>query len=178
MQGHGRAWTLAALLVVGNQAAAELAHPWLVRNYTWSYDMGGSRRATHNAPLGLYTLDQRANKADEAGLRVEAIRLAASDPAKVIILADSQHYLIAHLLARDAALRKSVSKVGPFAAVWLSGNGRSIYLIEKLDFWPQDVLAVVQALPEFADYPIHVQKATISRHDKAPLTPSRAYTLP
>lgn len=174
---QGRAIGLAVMLVLGNQAAAELMHPIVVKHYQWSYDAGGLRRATQQVPLGLFPLDQQANMAVEASLRQEAIDLAARNPARLIILADSKHYLAAHLLASDTALRQYLSKVGPVDALLLSRNGRSIYLIEKLDFWPKDVLAEVQALREFAEYPLYVQKATISRHDKTQPEPSRVYTL-
>jgi len=157
---------------------AELAvRPLIMKYYQWSYKVDGLRRATQYVPLGLYPLDQQANMAVEANSRQEAIKLAAKNPVRIVILADTKHYLIAHFLAQDPALRLSKSRVGPFDALLLSKNGRSIFLVEKYSVWPRDVLAEVQALPEFSAFPLYVQKATISRYDKTQIKPARAYTL-
>ena len=176
-----QALVLAAVLIAGNQAAAELTRPWIINAYEWAYSANGIRRATQQAPLGLFPLDQRANMASEAVLKQEAIRLTARNPSKLLILADAEFYLIAHLVAQDPALRLTQTKVGP-ANAWLlsrpSGQpARQLYLIEKNSFWPGDILSVIQTLPEFADYPLYVQKATISRYDKTSPAPARSYVL-
>jgi hypothetical protein len=50
-------------------------------------------------------------------------------------------------------------------------------MIEKLDYWPRNVLAALQVLSEFAAFPAYMQSATISRYGKTQPAPSRVYRL-
>lgn len=167
----------AFLLVLANQAGAELGRSIIEKSYQWSYDTGTLRRATQQVPLGFFPLDQRANIASQEILRAEALQLGASRPERLLILADMQHYLIAQLVANDPSLRIVPATVGPFDALLLTGATRKIYLIEKYIYWPKDVLSEILTLPAFASYPIYVQKASQSRYDKELLTKDRKYHL-
>lgn len=168
---------LGLMLAVGNQVVAELARPAIEKVYPWSYAQEAPRRASQRVPLGMYPLNQFANKAAEANYRQEAIKLAAKNPDKLIILADNQYYIIAHLLANDPKLRITNVKVGPFEALLMSKPGRAIYLVEKVSYWPRDVLAEIAALPEFAQLPFFVQKATVTRYDKTSAVAGRDFGL-
>jgi hypothetical protein len=52
----------AALLVISNQAIAEVSHNTLERHYQWTYPLLTGRRATQSVPLGLFPLDHEAKQ--------------------------------------------------------------------------------------------------------------------
>ena len=168
----------AALLVLGNQALAEAVRPLIVRQYQWSYPADDLRRATQQVPIGLFPLDQRANATAQQRLRAEARRLAAARPQRLLLLADSREYILATLLATDPTLRLAPVKVGPVDALLLSNSERQLYVVEKRPQWPRDTLAIVQALPQYAGWPIYVQPSTIARYDHATIIAGRAFHAP
>ncbi len=171
-----QALVLGFLLVAANQTVAELVlRPLIVKHYPWSYQSDSARRTSQRMTLGFFPLDQQGNIAAEALLKQEAIQLATQAPEKLLILADSKFYIVAQLLAADPQLRLQASKVGNFDALLISRPGRNIYMVEKYTSWPKDVLAEILTLPEFATYPVHVQKATLSHYDKTPLPAARQY---
>ncbi|MGV7210605.1 hypothetical protein ACLB1G_22460 [Oxalobacteraceae bacterium A2-2] len=174
-----RALGLAVLLVLANQLLAEATRPLIVSRYQWAYDSGGIRRATQQVPMGLFPLDQRANWTTQQRFHEEARRLAASAPERLVFMGDTKEYVVTALLAADPALRLRTVKLGTFDAWLLSAGKRQLYLVDKRFQWPGDALAVMLAMPEVADYPIYVQTGTMSRYDKTPLPPGRAYrTMP
>ena len=63
-------------------------------------------------PLGFFPLDQRSNQLREGILRQEAEALAARQPTRLLIFADSQEYLVAHILSRDRQLRIRTDEAG------------------------------------------------------------------
>lgn len=176
LQNHGRAILLALALVAVNQIMAELMHGLIVKHYQWSYAATG-RRATQQAPIGFYLLDQRANLAAQAQLREEGRQFAYCKAQQLLILADAQQYITTQLIATDPSLRLSQGKLGPYDVLELSNQTRHIYLLDKLPQRPKDVLAEVLTMPALQSYPIYVQPATISRFDQTPLPEKRRYIM-
>jgi len=166
------------VLVVLNQAAAELVRPLIVKHYQWSYAADG-RRATQQVPLGLFPLDQHANMAAEAKFRDEALALTRRAPERLLVMANQQFYIVAQLLAADPTLRLQTVRVAGLESILVSNSQRHIYLINKDLSWPKDGLAEVlqHAPPALADFPIYVQQATLSQYDKTAVPPARNYTL-
>lgn len=173
-----RAVLLGFVLAAGNQAAAELARPLIVRTYQWSYPAEGLRRATQQTPVGFFPLDQAANRLAQERAQQEAAHLAASQPRRLLVLSDAYEYMATALMVADPTLRASKEKVGNFEALLLSNDERRIYFIIKRFFWPGDTLAAVLKLPEYADYTIYAQPSTMSRYDHTPVPPGRAHQLP
>jgi hypothetical protein len=167
----------AVLLSGANQALAEIVRPFIVAKYQWTYENRVQRRATQQLPLGFFPLDQRANIEGEAILRDEAVALAARDPDRLIVMADSQHYMIGRLLLLHPSMRISKAKIGEFDALLLADRSRQIYFVPKADNWPKDTLKEILQVTGVAEFPIYVQRATISRHDKVPVPDSRRFTL-
>lgn len=174
-----RALGLALVLVLANQLLAEATRPLIVSRYQWAYDSGGIRRATQQVPMGLFPLDQHANWATQERFHQEAQRLASSAPQRLVFMGDTKEYVLTALLAADPALRMQQVKLGSFDAWLLATDQRRLYLVDKRFQWPRDALALMLGQPEVADYPIYVQGGTMSRYDKTPLPPGRAYpTMP
>lgn len=165
---------MAILLVLGNQAFAELTRPIVAKG---SFTTSGIRLASQQIPLGFFPLDQEANMAKEAALRTEAIQLTAAKPQKLLILSNHLYYTIPRLLADDPNLRLTPSKVGNFDAFLLASAFRKIYLIEKFHYYPKDVLPEILDTRLVSEYPIYVQKVTIAPDDKTEVPEARQYRI-
>lgn len=165
---------MAILLVLGNQALAELTRPIIAKG---SFTTSGVRLPSQQVPLGFFPLDQQANMAHEAALRAEAIELTAAKPQKLLILSNHLYYTIPRLLADDPSLRLTPSKVGNFEGFLLASPKRKVYFIEKFHYWPKDVLSEVLHANVMSDYPIYVQKVTITPDDKTEIPVPRQYSI-
>ena len=167
---------LAALLVLANQGIAELLYSPIVSHYEWSYPSAG-RQATQQVPLGMFVPAQLANQRQAALERDEALRLAAQAPKRLLVLADDQHYLIAHLIAADPSLRWSERTENGVLFARLESPKRSIVLVQKYDAWPRDVNAEILADPAWRSWPVYVQPFTVSRYDKTEVPAERRFVL-
>jgi hypothetical protein len=165
---------MAILLVFGNQALAELTRPIIAKG---SFTASGARRPSQQVPLGFFPLDQQANMTKEEELRAEAIQLSAAKPQKLLILSNHLFYAIPRLLADDPSLRLTPSKVGKFESFLLASPNRKIYLIEKFHYLPRDVLSEILNSNVMSDYPIYVQKETITPDDKTEIPAIRQYKI-
>jgi hypothetical protein len=176
--GRSRHWLLAVLLIVlGNQVAGELVRPLVVAGYGWSYAPVGERRTTQQVPLGFFPLDQRANQAHAELQRREAIALARHAPARLVVLADAQHYLIAHLIASTEAMEWREARWKGIDIVELRSPARTVVLVNKHGAWPRDVTAEVLQEPRWRDWPLYVQPFTLSRYDRTAVPPERRLVL-
>lgn len=171
-----RALVLALLVAVANQAIAELLYRPIVTHYQWSYPVAG-RQPTQQVPLGAFMPAQRANQRQAALEREEAIRLTAQAPQRLLVLADDQHYLIAHLLATYPSLRWSEKTVNGILYTRLESPRRAIVLVEKYSAWPRDVTREVLADPSWQAWPVYVQPFTVSRYDKTDVPRERRFAL-
>ncbi len=171
-----RTLILALLIAVANQGIAELLYSPIVSHYQWSYPTAG-RQPTQQVPLGAFMPAQRANQRLAALERDEAVRLAAQAPQRLLVFADDQHYLIAHLIAADPALRWSESTVNGILFTRLQSPKRSIVLVEKYSAWPRDVTAEVLGDPAWQSWPVYVQPYTVSRYDRTEVPQDRRFAL-
>lgn len=170
-----RALLAGLVLAIGNQLVAELVRPVLVKNYQWQYAAASARRSTQQLPLGLFPLDQMANRTAQAGLRAEAIDLVARRPRELVVMADAQSYMAARLIADDPSLRLARKTIDGVEVLSLSNKERSIYFVDKSAYWPQDILPTVLASGSLSRFPIYLQKSTMSRYDKAAVPALRRY---
>jgi hypothetical protein len=171
-----QALALAALVVAGNQAIAELLYRPIVSHYRWSYPSAG-RRATQQVPLGAFIPAQRANQRQAALERDEAIRLAAQAPRRLLVVADDQHYLIAHFIAADPSLEWTERSENDVLFTRLESPRHSIVLVEKYKAWPRDVTAEVLANPAWRSWPVYVQPFTVGRYDKTEVPQNMRFVL-
>lgn len=169
-----RAVVLAALVVAANQVIAELLYSPIASRYPWSYPVAG-RQPTQQVPLGAFMPAQRANQRLAALERDEAVRLAAHAPQRLLVFADDQHYLIAHLVAADPLLKWSERTVNGILYTRLESPKRSIVLVEKYSAWPRDVTAELLANPAWQSWPVYVQPFTVSRYDKTEVPRERRF---
>ena len=176
MTSIARALLIGMVCILVNQVCAELAYPILVRSYNWTDQvLIENRRPNQSIPLGAFPLNQRANQAKEAIYRREAIDFADTNPTQVLFLADTQDYIISHLLLRDSTLRIEQASIAGFKTNVLANEQRQIYLISKYERYPTDALAEILAIPEFARWKIKEQTLARSRYDKTILPSDRAY---
>lgn len=169
------------VVAIGNQAAAETIRPAIVARYDWSYPAASARRATQQIPmLGITWLDHVANRQAESILQNEARWLASTRPVRLLVFADSQHYLIAHLLSADPSLRMTAAPLAGVGTlvVWLTNSERRIGLVEKYTAWPIDVKARVLAEPAWAGWMMYEQAATRSRFDSTHIPAERDWRIP
>ncbi len=176
MPSIARAILMGMVCILANQFCAELAYPILVRSYNWTDQvLIDNRRPNQSIPLGAFPLNQRANQAKEALYRREAIDFANRNPIRVLFLADTQDYIMSHLLLRDSGLRIEQTSIAGFKANVLANEQRQIFLISKYEQYPKDGLAEILAIPEFATWKIMEQRLSRSRYDKTALPSDRAY---
>lgn len=176
MPSIARAILMGMVCILANQFCAELAYPILVRSYNWTDQvLIDNRRPNQSIPLGAFPLNQRANQAKEALYRREAIDFANTNPIRVLFLADTQDYIMSHLLLRDSGLRIEQTSIAGFKANVLANEQRQIFLISKYEQYPKDGLAEILAIPEFATWKIMEQRLSRSRYDKTALPSDRAY---
>lgn len=173
----GQILAISLLIVLANQLVAEIVRPVIVSRYEWSYPSLTERRANQRLPLGAFPLDQRANQALADSERREAVVLAKQAPERLVVLADSQHYLIAHLIAGDNALRWSETRWDGVPVIGLESAGRRIALVERYRAWPRDVIGELLRHQRWREWPIYVQPSTVSRFDKTPVPEDRRYQL-
>lgn len=171
-----RTVVLALLVAVANQVIAELLYSPLVSRYQWSYPAAG-RQPTQQVPLGAFMPAQRANQQQAALEHDEALRLSIQAPQRLLVLADSQHYVIADLIAADPALKWTEQTLNGILVTRLESPSRSIALVEKYSAWPRDVTAEILASPDWQTWPVYVQPFTVSRYDKTPVPENRRFTL-
>ena len=172
-----RTLLLAVLIVAVNQAIAELVRPLIVARYPWSYDLPVARRAAQRFPIGAFSLDQRANQAFASLEREEAMQLARQAPRRLLVLAGSDEYFIAQLLAHDPQLRWTESVWNGIYVTELAGGQRSIVIVDKASGWPRDVNGEALARPEWRELPVYEQRTTVSRYDRTPVPPVRRFEL-
>lgn len=171
-----RGVVLAVLLALANQVIAELLYSPIASRYQWSYPTAG-RQPTQQVPLGAFMPAQRANQRQAALERDEAMRLVAQAPRRLLILADSQHYLIAHFVAADPALKWTEGVVNGLLFTRLESPARSIVLVEKYSAWPRDVTAEILGDPQWRSWPVYVQPFTVSRFDKTTVPEMRRFVV-
>jgi len=164
-------------IVLGNQFVAELLRPIIVSHYAWSYQSVTPRRATQQVPLGVFPLDQRANQMQAGIERKEAVQLARLAPQRLIVMADAQHYLIAHLIAADPRLTWHESVRDGMLVDELRSPNRSIALVEKYGAWPRDLTGAILGYRPWDGWSVYVQPSTVSRYDKAVVPRERRFEL-
>lgn len=172
-----RLMALSLGIALTNQVIAEATRPLIVTRYDWSYPLMTDRRATQQVPLGFFPLDQRANQTVAAIERQEAMDLATRLPPRLVILADFQHYLVAHFLVRDPRLEWSEFAHQGILFTKLRSPERTIVMAQKYDVWPRDAGAEILAAEAWQRWPVYVQQSTLSRFDKARVPTERQLHL-
>jgi len=176
VKGEVQRVALALAVVIANQVAAEVLYRPIVAAYPWSYP-AFERQATQQVPLGGFPFAQRANQRLAAMEHDEASALAARAPAKLLVFADSQHYIIGRLIALDPALRWSERAVNGIVVTFLESPTRTVALVEKYSAWPRDVTAEVLSMPDWRAWPVYVQPTTVSRYDRTRVPAEREFRL-
>jgi hypothetical protein len=176
LKGNHRHLLLAGCaVVIGNQVVAEVLHPVVVAKYSWSYPSVTERRATQQVPIGAFPFDQRSNQQLASLERDEAIGLARQAPERLLVLADSQSYIIAHLLEAHPGLAWREWQWNGITVSELKSPEREIVLLEKLSGWPKDVAAEVLGASAWKNWPIYVQPTTVSAYDRTPIPAERRF---
>jgi hypothetical protein len=167
----------AALLVISNEAIAEISHGWIDQHYQWTYPSLGGRRATQAVPIGLFPLDHLAKQESFMVLRKEGRAFARGCSGKVLAFAEEPHYLMLSLAELDHSMRFTTVTVGDTKVFQARGARCSVDFVEKAAAWHRDALREFLEAGYDAGWPIYFQESRRNPSDRTPVPENRRYCL-
>jgi hypothetical protein len=172
-------WALpaAALLVISNQAIAEVSHNTLEQHYQWTFPLTIGRRATQSIPMGTFPLDHDAKQELFMLLRNEGRAFARTCSGNVLAFAEEPHYIMLSLFELDPTARMKTVEVGDTRVFQLRGTRCSVDFVEKAAAWHRDALREFLEAGYDAQWPIYFQESRRNPSDRTPVPPDRAITL-
>ena len=172
-----RAIALAALLVIGNQVIAEVAHDPLVRHYNWTYPLMTARRATDSLPLGAFPLDHEAKQEAFAPLREEGRAFARACSGRVLVIAEEPYLMMMSLIERDPSVRLRTLTVGANRVYRASGARCTADFVEKQAPQHRDPLQELLGSPQYIGWSVYFQEARRNEYDRTPVPAGRRFSL-
>jgi hypothetical protein len=172
-------WALpaAALLVISNQAIAEVTHNALEQHYQWTFPLVTGRRATQSVPMGTFPLDHEAKQELFMRLRNEGLAFARTCSGNVLAFAEEPHYIIMSLVELDPSARMKTVLVGDTKVFQLRGTRCSVDFVEKAAAWHRDALREFMEAGYDAQWPIFFQESRRNPSDRTPVPEERRYCI-
>ena len=167
----------AALLVISNEALAEISHGWIDQHYPWTYPSLSERRATQAVPIGLFPLDHLAKQESFRVLRKEGRAFARGCSGKVLAFAEEPHYMMLSLVELDHSMRFQTVSVGDTKVFQARGARCSVDFVEKAAAWRRDPLRTFLEAGYDAGWPIYFQESRRNPSDRTPVPQDRRYCL-
>jgi hypothetical protein len=167
----------AVLLVISNQAIAEISHGWLEQNYQWTFPALSARRATQAVPMGLFPLDHEAKQQAFIMLRNEGQSFARTCSGNVLAFAEEPHYMMLSMIERDRSVRLKVVEVGDTKVVQARGVRCSVDFVEKQAASHRDALKEFLQAGYDIGWPIYFQESRRSTSDRTPVPEERRYCV-
>jgi len=167
----------AALLVISNEALAEISHGWIDQHYQWTYPSLSQRRATQAVPIGLFPLDHLAKQESFMVLRKEGRAFARGCSGKVLAFAEEPHYMMLSLVELDHSMRFQTVTVGDTNVVQARGARCSVDFVQKAAAWHRDALREFLEAGYDAGWPIYFQESRRNPSDRTPVPENRRYCL-
>jgi len=164
-----------ALLVVSNEAIAEISHGWIDQHYQWTYPSLSGRRATQAVPIGLFPLDHLAKQESFRVLRKEGRAFARGCSGKVLAFAEEPHYMMLSLAELDHSMRFTTVTVGDTKVFQARGARCSVDFVEKAVAWHRDALRQFLEAGYDAQWPIYFQESRRNPSDRTPVPEDRRY---
>jgi hypothetical protein len=167
----------AALLVISNQAIAEVSHNTLEQHYQWTFPLVTGRRATQSVPMGTFPLDHDAKQELFMRLRNEARAFARTCSGNVLVFAEEPHYMMLSLIELDPGARLKTVEVGDTRVFQLRGTRCSADFVEKAAAWHRDALREFLEAGYDAQWPIYFQESRRNPSDRTPVPEERRYCI-
>lgn len=167
----------AALLVISNEAIAEISHGWIDQHYQWTYPSLSERRATQAVPIGLFPLDHLAKQNAFMVLRKEGMSFARGCSGKVLAFAEEPHYMMLSLIELDHSMRIKTVTVGDTRVFQARGARCSVDFVEKAAARHRDALKEFLEAGYDAGWPIYFQESRRNPSDRTPVPEDRRYCL-
>lgn len=172
-------WALpaAALLVISNQAIAEVSHNALEQHYQWTFPLVTGRRATQSVPMGAFPLDHEAKQELFMRLRNEGLAFARTCSGNVLAFAEEPHYIMMSLIELDPTARMKTVLVGDTKVFQLRGTRCSVDFVEKAAAWHRDALREFMEAGYDAQWPIFFQESRRNPSDRTAVPEERRYCI-
>ncbi len=167
----------AVLLVISNQAIAEVSHNTLERHYQWSFPLLTSRRATQSVPLGMFPLDHEAKQEMFMLVREEGRAFARSCSGRVLAFAEEPHYMMISLVELDHSMRFRTVAMGDTKVFQARGSRCSVDFVEKAAAWHRDELREFLEAGYDSGWPIYFQESRRNPSDRTRVPDERRYCL-
>jgi hypothetical protein len=172
-------WAIAAaaVLVIANQAIAEVSHNALEQNYQWTFPLLTARRATQSVPMGLFPLDHEAKQESFMLIRNEGRTFARSCSGKVLAFAEEPHYMMLSLAELDRSMRFRTVHVGDTRVIQARGAQCSVDFVEKAAAWHRDALREFLEAGYDVGWPIYFQESRRNPSDRTQVPEERRYCV-
>lgn len=167
----------AVLLVISNEAIAEISHDWIDQHYQWTYPSLSGRRATQAVPIGLFPLDHLAKQESFMVLRNEGRAFARGCSGKVLAFAEEPHYMMLSLAELDHSMRFNTVNFGDTRVFQARGARCSVDFVEKAAAMHRDALREFLEAGYDAGWPIYFQESRRNPSDRTPVPQGRRYCL-
>ena len=168
---------IAVLLVIADQAIAEVTHGPLERHYQWTFPLLTARRATQSVPMGTFPLDHEAKQDLFMMLRNEGRAFAHTCSGKVLAFAEEPHYMMLSLVERDRSMRFTSVDVGDTKVIQARGARCSVDFVEKAAAWHHDALREFLEAGYDAGWPIYFQESRRNPSDRTLVPAARRYCI-
>ena len=172
-------WALpaAALLVISDQAIAEVSHNLLEQRYQWTFPLVTGRRATQSVPMGAFPLDHEAKQELFMRLRNEGRAFARTCTGNVLAFAEEPHYMMLSLFELDPAARMKTVEVDDTRVFQFRGTRCSVDFVEKAAAWHRDALSEFLEAGYDARWPIYFQESRRNPSDRTSVPEERRYCI-
>lgn len=172
-------WALpaAALLVISDQAIAEVSHNLLEQRYQWTFPLVTGRRATQSVPMGAFPLDHDAKQELFMRLRNEGRAFARTCTGNVLAFAEEPHYMMLSLFELDPAARMKTVEVDDTRVFQFRGTRCSVDFVEKAAAWHRDALRDFLEAGYDARWPIYFQESRRNPSDRTSVPEERRYCI-
>jgi hypothetical protein len=167
----------AVLLVISNQAIAEVSHNTLEQHYQWTFPLLTGRRATQSVPMGAFPLDHEAKQELFMLLRNEGRAFARTCSGNVLAFAEEPHYMMLSLVELDRSIRIRTVAVGGTKVFQVRGARCSVDFVEKAAAWHRDALREFLEAGYDARWPIYFQESRRNPSDRTPVPEERRYCI-
>jgi hypothetical protein len=167
----------AALLVISNQAIAEVSHNMLERHYQWTFPLPTGRRATQSVPMGAFPLDHEAKQELFMRLRNEGRAFARACSGSVLAFAEEPHYMMLSLVELDRSMRFVTVDAVDTQVIRARGARCSVDFVEKAAAWHRDALREFLEAGYDAGWPIYFQESRRNPSDLTPVPEQRRYCI-
>jgi hypothetical protein len=170
---------VALVIVIANQALAELVRPLVLRNLHSVY----LKPAEHNPTTGVVPLGSFARHHASLSERYAVLTnfgrmVTASCEPRLLILTSNGPLMAGLMFEPNANIRLSAERRGTYEVLKALRNNQTFLFIDPQEIWPQDPVPVILNDPELDGYQILRDPYSISSDDKLAVPGGRIARYP